>query len=190
MAARLPTIMRSGTATLVFLACLPLFATPAQVAVDCTTLTQWFRQSSRLQVNQVHIFCGEWKNGTPRGFHSRPGGLDPATIDRFTITQQVNAQGIYGGTWSYRGHAQPRKFSTMFPDTCLRPQVIHSIAYAASHRTPCPANAPDWAICGPNRPHPVPPDPRPFCDASDGTIFTVAMALRGNGNVQTAFPLR
>jgi hypothetical protein len=177
-------------AVVIVLSCMPYLATPAPLPVDCVTLPQWTNRSDRLQVHQAHIFCGEWRNATPRGFHSRPAGLNPLTVDQFTITQRANTQGIYGGTWSYRGHPQLRKFSTMFPDACSRQQVLNTVLYAARHRTPCPASAPDWAVCGPNRPDPVPPDAGQFCEANNGTLFMVAMALRRNGNVITAFPLR
>jgi hypothetical protein len=36
---------------------------------------------------------------------------------------------------------------------------------------------------------PCPSGARPFCDVNDGTIFTIAMGLLANWNVNTAFPL-
>jgi Bacterial EndoU nuclease len=172
------------------LSCVPVFATAGQVAIDCTTMARWTKRPKPPQVNQVHVFCGEWKHDTPKGFHARPGGLDPETIARFTITQPANAQGIYGGAWSYTGHPQSPKFSTMFPDACSMPQVLNSIAYAARHPTRCPANAPDWAVCGPNRPTSGAQHADHFCDSSNGTVFLIAMAKLDNGHVNTAFPLR
>jgi Bacterial EndoU nuclease len=168
----------------------PFPADAGEVAVDCTTLAQWTKRPTPPQVNQVHVFCGEWKHNTPRGFHSRPGGLDPETVARFTVTQPANAQGIYGGSWSYTGHPQPPKFSTMFPDSCSMPQVLNSIVYAASHPTRCPANAPRWAVCGPNRSRSASQSPGLFCDSSNGTVFLMALAKLSNGHVNTAFPLR
>lgn len=168
----------------------PFPADAGEVAVDCTALAQWTKRPAPPQVNQVHVFCGEWKHNTPRGFHSRPGGLDPETVARFTVTQPANAQGIYGGSWSYTGHPQPPKFSTMFPDSCSMPQVLNSIVYAASHPTRCPANAPRWAVCGPNRSRSASQSQGLFCDSSDGTVFLIALAKLSNGHVNTAFPLR
>ena len=166
------------------------FAGASEVAIDCTELARWTKRPKPPQVNQVHVFCGEWKQNAPGGLHSRPGGLDPDSITRFTITQPANAKGIYGGSWSYTGHPQPSKFSTMFPDACSMSQVLNSIVYAATHPTRCPANAPHWAICGPNRPPSTVPDSHPFCAATDSSIFLIAMAKLSNGRVNTAFPLR
>jgi Bacterial EndoU nuclease len=161
-----------------------------EAAVDCIALAPWTTSPPAPQVHQLHIFCGEWKQNTPRGFHSRPGGLDPVTVDRFAITQPANAQGIYGGSWIYTGRPYPPKFSTMFPDTCSMPQVLHSIVYAARHPIRCPANAPRWAVCGPNGPRSAAQNAELFCDSSDGSIFLIAMAKLRNGRVNTAFPLR
>jgi Bacterial EndoU nuclease len=166
------------------------FASAVQVGVDYATLAKWTELPVPPQVNQVHVFCGEWKHDTPRGLHARPGGVDPETVACFTITQPANAQGIYGVSWSYAGHPQPTKFSTMFPDACSMQQDLNSIVYAARHRTRCPPNAPHWAVCGPNRPPSAAQRSGVFCGSSDGTIFMIAMARLSNGHVNSAFPLR
>src|SRR5262245_36612881 len=153
----------------------------SEVAVDCTELARWTKRPKPPQVNQAHIFCGEWKQNAPGGFHSRPGGLDPNPVSRFTITQAANAQGIYGVTWSYTGHPRSSKFSTMFPDGCSMSQVLNSIAYAATHPIRCPVNAPHWAVCGPNRPTSTVQHSDSFCAANDGTIFMIAIAKLKNG---------
>jgi hypothetical protein len=176
--------------TMAVLCCVSFFAGASEVAVDCTKLTRWTKHPKPPQVNQVHVFCGEWKQNAPGGFHSRPGGLDPDSVTRFTISQPANAKGIYGGSWSYTGHPRSSKFSTMFPDACSMPQVLNSIAYAATHPTRCPANAPHWAVCGPNRPTSTAQGTSPFCAANDGTIFLIAIAKLSNGHVNTAFPLQ
>jgi hypothetical protein len=172
------------------LCCISFVAGASEVAIDCTKLEHWTMRPKPPQVNQVHVFCGEWKRNAPNGFHSRPGGLDPDSVTRFTITQPANAKGIYGGSWSYTGHPRPPKFSTMFPDACSMPQVLNSIVYAATHPTRCPAGAPDWTVCGPNRPTSTAQQGGPFCEANDGTIFLIAMGKLSNGRVNTAFPLR
>jgi Bacterial EndoU nuclease len=172
------------------LCCIAFFAGASEMAVDCTELARWTKRPKPPQVNQAHVFCGEWKQNAPGGFHSRPGGLDPDSVTRFTITQPANAKGIYGGSWSYTGHPQSSKFSSMFPDACSMSQVLNSIVYAATHPSRCPANAPHWAICGPNRPTSTVQDSDPFCAANDGTIFLIAIAKLSNGRVNTAFPLR
>jgi hypothetical protein len=160
------------------------------MAVDCAKLAHWTKRPKPPQVNQVHVFCGEWKHNAPAGFHARPGGLDPETVARLTVTQPANAQGIYGAAWSYVGHAQSSKFSTMFPDACTMTQVLNSIVYAATHPSRCPTHAPHWAVCGPNRPTSAVPDSGSFCMADDHTRFLIAMAKLSSGRINTAFPLR
>ena len=172
------------------LCCVAFFAGASEVAVDCTMLARWTKRPKPPQVNQAHVFCGEWKQNAPGGFHSRPGGLDPDSVTRFTIIQPANAKGIYGGSWSYAGHPRSLKFSTMFPDACSMPQVLNSIVYTATHPSRCPANAPHWAVCGPNRPTSTVEGAGPFCAANDGTIFLIALAKLSDGRVNTAFPLR
>jgi hypothetical protein len=173
-----------------FLCCISSFAGASEAAIDCTGLARWTKRPKPPQVNQAHIFCGAWKQNAPGGFHARPGGLDPDPVTRFTITQPANAKGIYGGSWSYTGYPRSSKFSTMFPDTCSMSQVLNSIVYAATHPTRCPANAPHWAICGPNQPTSTEQHSDSFCAANDGTTFLIAMAKLSDGRVNTAFPLR
>ena len=155
--------------------------------MDCAGLSHWSATSP--PVNQKHVFCGEWneRKNRPVGFHSRPAGENPSTIATFEITQQPNPQGIYGIRWSYAGHPDREKFSTMFPDTCDRDQVLNSIVYAVEHPKPCPQGSPHWARCGPNKPlH----GGHQYCEAADNSIFTIAFAaLRNSNNVNTAFPI-
>jgi hypothetical protein len=158
--------------------------------LDCAKLAHWTDYARLPQVNQVHVFCGEWKRQAPTGFHSRPGGLIPHTVASFTITQPANAQGVYGASWSYAGRSQAVKFSTMFPDDCSMRQVLNSIVYAATHPRRCPAHAPRWAVCGPNRPASAGSEPDAFCAADDGSMFLIALAKLSGGRVNSAFPLR
>jgi len=174
----------------VFLSCgvaLTILAGSVPAEMDCAALPHW--SATTPPVNQRHVFCGEWnsRNNRPAGFHSRPAGQKPATVGNLKITQQPNHQGLYGVRWSYAGHPDRDKFSTMFPDTCRADQVLQSIAYAANHPQACPAGAPRWAICGPNKP---PGDVQGYCGASDQTVFTIGFAtLKNSGKVNTAFPL-
>ena len=103
------------------------------------------------------------------------------------ITQKPDAKGLYGVRWSYAGHPDREKFSSMFPDTCSRSQVLKSIVYAANHPKPCPAGAPRWAKCGPSKPT---RGGQGYCEASDNSIFTIAFArLRNSNKINTAFPI-
>jgi hypothetical protein len=153
----------------------------------CAGIAHWSATSP--PINQQHVFCGEWnsRKSRPAGFHSRPAGENPTTIGTLTVTQQPNPKGLYGVRWSYAGHPDRRKFSTMFPDTCSRDQVLRSIGYAVKHPGACPAGAPPWAKCGPNKP---PQNGRDYCEASDGSIFAIAFAtLKDSDKVNTAFPI-
>jgi len=167
----------------VFCAVTLLTLCPAVAQINCAALPQW--SATAPPVNQVHIFCGEW-NGGPKGFHSRPGGLNPATVTNFTVNQPANTQGIYSGIWEYVGHPGVTKFSTMFPDACSQSQVLQSILYAAAHPIACPAGAPFWAWCGNNAPL---GGGGIYCNSANGTVFVIAGASLANGNVNTAFPL-
>jgi len=164
-----------------------LFSAPAQSQVNCSNLAHW--SNTNPPVNQTHIFCGEWSRNRPKGFHSRPNGINPNTVANFQITQSANNQGIYGGTWSYAGHSNPTKYSTMFPDRCTQSQVLNSIIYAATHQQNCSSNAPNWAWCGANAPT---ANAENYCNGDDGDdgIFTIAGASFNDGKVNTAFPLR
>jgi hypothetical protein len=135
------------------------------------------------------LFCGQWndRKNRPSGFHSRPGGENPATVGSTKISQPSNAKGLYGVRWSFAGHPDREKFSSMFPDTCNEEQILKSVVYAATHTTACPEGAPRWAKCGPNRP---PLGGQGFCEASDSSVFTVAFAtLKNSKKINTAFPI-
>jgi hypothetical protein len=155
--------------------------------MDCAGISQW--SATDPPVNQAHVFCGEWnaRKNRPAGFHSRPAAENPATVGALTVTQQPNSKGLYGVRWSYAGHPDREKFSTMFPDTCNRDQVLKSIVHAVKHPWPCPQGAPGWAQCGPNKPT---QSGQGYCEASDNSIFTIAFAtLKDSDNVNTAFPI-
>ncbi|WP_085579130.1 EndoU domain-containing protein [Thalassospira mesophila] len=151
-------------------------------------------------INLEHVFCGE-VNAKNRfvGFHSRPGGLNPATISTVTVTAgSENGNGIYDATvfWNTArpGAAKPSnpsKFSTLFPDDCDQDQIEQSITYAADHlEAACPAGSPTWTKCGYNRPDPLPTgDAGKYCVGKDASRrFSVAMAIAGT-TINTAFPI-
>ena len=163
------------------------FACSVASEMDCAKISHW--SATNPPVNQQHVFCGEWnkRKNRPAGFHSRPAGKNPATVGRLKITQQPDDTGLYGVRWSYAGHLDREKFSSMFPDTCNRDQILKSIVYAVKHPKPCPDGAPRWARCGPNKPT---RDDQGYCEASDNSIFMIAFAtLKNSHKVNTAFPL-
>ena len=163
------------------------FAGSVSSEMECDEISHW--SATNPPINQQHVFCGEWnaRKNRPAGFHSRPGSKNPATVGSLKITQQPHANGLYGVRWSYAGHSNRNKFSSMFPDTCNPDQVLKSIAYAANHPGTCPDGAPRWAKCGPNKPA---QGGQGYCEAYDNSIFSIAFATLKNSNkVNTAFPL-
>ena len=163
------------------------FACSVASEMDCAKIPHW--SATNPPVNQQHVFCGEWnkRKNRPAGFHSRPASENPATVGTLKIDQQPNDKGLYGVRWSYAGHPDREKSSSMFPDTCNRDQILKSIVYAVKHPKACPKGAPRWAKCGPNKPK---QGGQAYCEASDNSIFTIAFATLKNSNkINTAFPL-
>ncbi|MBX2832042.1 MAG: EndoU domain-containing protein [Rhodospirillales bacterium] len=167
---------------------------PAFAQVVCPANPHW--TATVPPINAQHVFCGEVRaNGTAAGFHSRPGGVNPASVAGFVVNQPANANGIYGGnvTLVNPNGANPTKFSTVFPDTCTEAEVTQSILYAHANPVACPAAAPNWATCGMNRPNPATAG---LCIGDDAAsqfyiAFAVLPANNANaGNINTAFPLR
>ena len=180
-------IKRYLSLSAILLTGLIFFAGSVDSEMGCTGISHWSQTDP--PVNQKHVFCGEWNNRKkrPAGFHSRPAGEAPATIGTLKITQNPDPKGLYGVRWSYTGHPASEKFSSMFPDTCSRDQVLKSIVYAAKHSKRCPAGAPRWARCGPNKP---PGETIGYCRAADDSVFAIAFAtLKSSNKVNTAFPL-
>lgn len=176
------------TAALILLYGFPVYAWAQQV--DCNTLQHWTVLENNLKMNQNHLFCGEWNRNRPKGFHSRPGGFNPDTVASFTVQDKANAAGVYTGRWSYKNNPRQNKFSSMFPDQCSASQVLNSITYAIENQAQCPAGAPGWTRCGPNKPggtgDTVDNDAK-YCSIN-GRFFTIGFAPPRNDRVNTAFP--
>ncbi len=168
---------------------LSMFPFTVLAEVNCINLPHWVTLNNGLHINQKHIFCGEWKKDRPKGFHSRPDGHNPLTVARFTIQDRPNAAGIYTSKWSYLDHPNKNKFSSMFPDSCSKEQVLNSISHAAAHPNPqCPAGSPDWLTCGQNRPSTLEKNSLNYCN-KDNVLFTIGFATPKDGTINTAFPL-
>ncbi|SFP61016.1 EndoU nuclease [Nitrosomonas cryotolerans] len=170
---------------------LVLFLLPltVQAEINCSTLPRWVTLHNGLQINQQHIFCGEWRKDRPKGFHSRPNGLNPSTIAYFTIQDSPNAAGVYTGRWSYQHRLNKNKFSSMFPDHCSIEQVLNSISYASAYSSPhCPSGSPDWLTCGQNKPPITEENSIQFCSINNQS-FTIAFARLKDGRINTAFPI-
>lgn len=171
-----------------FTCSLLLSITPAFAQVACPANPHW--SATVPPINMDHVFCGEIKNNNAKGFHSRPNGINPATVVSFVKTQEENVNGIYGGivTLINPGGPNPSKYSSIFPDSCSQGQVVESILYSYSHQQACPPGAPVWATCGVNRPQNS--DSAKYCVGNDvSSQFYIAFALLANGDINTAFPL-
>jgi hypothetical protein len=159
----------------------------AQAQFMCPTQLHW--TTTNPAINIPHVFCGEIDGNRAKGFHSRPGGVNPGSVADVKITQAPNASGVYGAivTLVNPDGPNPSKFSTIYPDTCSQLEIVRSILYAYENPVACPAGAPGWATCGMNRPDPVTPGHCVGNDAS--TRFFIAFATRRDGKINTAFPL-
>ncbi|MBU1429736.1 EndoU domain-containing protein, partial [Myxococcota bacterium] len=159
-------------------------AQPVATAIDCAQLPEWTQRPKGPQLNQRHVFCGEWdeRKGRAKGFHAQPGGRTPRGVTALRVTQKPDARGIYGGRWAFTERPGAEKFSTMFPDSCTQAQVIESILYAEGHRQPCPADAPGWAWCGPSKPA---QGGEGYCEVKGGQPFIIAGASLSRGDINT-----
>ena len=176
----------------IFLAGAFFFAVPlfALADVDCTTLSHWATLENGLQMNQKHVFCGEWKDNRPKGFHSRPNGINPSTVTNFTVQDSPGAAGIYTGKWSHKNYPGRSKFSTMFPDGCSMGQVLNSISYASANPESCPEGSPAWVKCGRNRPGPGSTEILSGYCTNNGEFFLIGFAPPKDNKINTAFPIR
>ena len=171
---------------------LVLFLLPlsASAAIDCATLPHWVTLKNGLQMNQNHIFCGEWKDNRPKGFHSRPGGANPMTIRSFSVQDPPDSAGIYTGKWSHKNDPGRSKFSSMFPDNCSIEQVLNSISHASANpERSCPMGSPRWVKCGKNKPAFDTKELSGYC-SNNGKFFLIGFSEPKDNKINTAFPLR
>lgn len=130
-------------------------------------------------INRRHVFCGEVRDGEPKGFHST--ALRPTT----DLIVAIDARGS-GRDGIYQAIAQfsngRRKFSTFFPDRCTVAEVTRSIAHAAAH----PARRhPVWGEIGPSAPADAAPG---YCLDDRGRVFEIRFSRQKSGRINTAFP--
>ncbi|HYU35082.1 MAG TPA: EndoU domain-containing protein [Thermoanaerobaculia bacterium] len=89
-------------------------------------------------INLDHLFEGEInRQGRPVGFHSRPGGRDPAGARLVRVVDRPNRQGVYTAKVEIRtsGGRWLGKQSTFYPDRMSRQDVLAAILNAYRRRT-------------------------------------------------------
>jgi len=122
------------------------------------------------EINLHHIFEGEInRKGKPVGYHSRPGGVDPASAKIVRIQDKPNSAGIYTATIAIRdGNQWKEKFSSFFPDSMSAEDVTAAVlnAYKKS------AN----------------PKKQPW-EGPSGYGFTIQGYTTSRGGINTAFPI-
>lgn len=130
-------------------------------------------------INLRHVFCGEVRNGQPKGFHSMQ--LRSSTSHVAGISgRREQRNGIYSAIVTFSNGQ--RKLSTFFPDHCTVSQLLKSIEYAArnprfEHRA--------WGWVGSSAPA---PDAEMFCLDNHRQAFEIRFGVLANGRVNTAFP--
>ena len=87
-------------------------------------------------VNLTHVFEGEInKRGKPVGYHSRPGGKDPANARVTRVIDRPNRAGVYTAEVEIRsGSRWLSKRSTFYPDRMDRAAVLQAILNAYKNR--------------------------------------------------------
>ncbi len=121
-------------------------------------------------VNQWHIFAGEInRSGKPVGFHSRPGGQDPAGARVRSIRDSPNRAGVYTASIEIRdGQQWKEKFSSFFPDSLSRDEVLQAVLNAYSNSSN--------------------PQAQPF-EGPSGHGFSIQGYTTSRGGINTAFPI-
>ncbi len=121
-------------------------------------------------INLWHIFDGEInRSGKPVGFHSRPGGQDPANARVRSVRDAPNRAGVYTASIEIRdGNQWKEKFSSFFPDSMSRDEVLNAILNAYN-------NSSD-------------PNAQPF-EGPSGLGFKIQGYTSNRGGINTAFPI-
>lgn len=122
------------------------------------------------EINLWHVFEGEInRKGKPTGFHSRPGGRDPANARVKSIKDRPNRAGVYTANIEVRdGRQWKGKFSSFFPDSMSQQEVVSAVLHAYKN-SKNPSRQP-WS--GPS-----------------GQGFQIQGYTTSRGGINTAFPV-
>jgi hypothetical protein len=133
------------------------------------------------QINLVHVFCGEIRNGKPDGYHSEIVHPTPAVEGVRDPQPMRGGRGLYNATVEFRNGMS--KFSSFYPRTCTEAQIEASIRYAATQ--PKIRKPRGWGFVAPSAP---PEGGAAFCTGTDGRPFVIRYATLSRGDINTAFP--
>lgn len=131
-------------------------------------LPKW--SDSNPNINLWHIFEGEInRSGKPVGYHSRPGGQDPANARVKSVRDAPNNAGVYTATIEIRdGNQWKEKFSSFFPDSLSQDAVIKAVLNAYNKSDD--------------------PNAQPF-EGPSGLGFSIQGYTSNRGGINTAFPI-
>jgi len=140
----------------------------ASAGSDIATLEHW--SATNPKINQWHVFQGEInRKGKPVGFHSRPGGKDPANARIVRVKSGPNRAGVYTASIEIRdGQQWKEKFSSFFPDNMSVDAVNAAISNAFKNSKN--------------------PDRQPWSGPS-GLGFEIQGYTASRGDINTAFPI-
>jgi hypothetical protein len=133
------------------------------------------------QVNLVHVFCGEIRNGKVDGYHAEIVHPTPSVTGVRDEQPMRGGRGLYNATVEFRNGM--RKFSSFYPRTCTEGQIEASIRYAAAQ--PKIPKARGWGFVAPSAPA---QGGDAFCTGTDGRPFVIRYATLSRGDINTAFP--
>jgi len=126
--------------------------------------------STEPNINLWHVFEGEInRKGKPVGYHSRPGGQDPAGARIKALRDEPNRAGVYTATIEIRdGDQWKQKFSSFFPDSMSQNEVINAVLNAYHNSSNQQA--------------------QPF-EGPSGHGFSIQGYTSSQGGINTAFPV-
>ena len=134
-----------------------------------------------VRINRKHVFCGEVSGKRAKGFHSRPKGQNPSTVDtvgadivqhRVVVDEDGDEEptGLYNLRDFYitqNGQRRRKSVSTMYPDTCSYNNVMTAIANASNVKSNFSGAT---------------------CRTAQGNEFPIQLYWL-NGYINTAFPI-
>lgn len=177
LSAHVGSFCRAALAGSVLLLGLTMFTHGAAAQVACPQANS----GGAPVVHNQHIFCGEVAGGRAKGFHSRPGGVNPASVTNTPAPVPRAPSGVYNLSnfnITQGGATAQKALSTMFPDACSQANVIAAIQNAVNNATVGGHGAgqfqgPSGASCQAGAP---------------AASFVITGYLDANGEVITAWP--